>query len=161
MKSMLRIAAGLALSACFVMFAGCQSLPTIQQQFDALCPTVNTDLAILAVSPQLNASQQAVAAHAHDLNVKICAAGAAINMADLKDLAETSLPALVTVIAAIPPTPQFPSTAIALALGTFGPLALQLGEQVVSTVHGTPAAAPAPVSTPAPTSASPIAAGPM
>lgn len=154
---MLRTAAGLVLAACFAMFAGCANvpLPTIQQQFNALCPTVNADLQVLSVTPMLTADQQAIAAHALALNLKICAAGASLNLADVKDLAQTSLPALVSVIAAIPPTPQFPSTAIALALGTFGPMALQLAEQIVSTVHpGAPA--PAPAIVPAP-----VGAGPM
>jgi hypothetical protein len=145
MKKMLLLAAGVALSALLVV--ACGSLPTLQEQFNGLCPIVTADLQTISTSPLLNADQQKVALKAHDLNVKICAAGASLNVADVKDLANTALPAVVTIISAIPDTPAFPSTTIALALNTFGPLALQLVEQTVSTVQG--AAAPAAASAPA------------
>jgi len=44
MKRMLLIAAGLALPACFAMLAACNSLPTVQQQFQTGCAIVNGDL---------------------------------------------------------------------------------------------------------------------
>lgn len=144
MKRMLLTAAGLALSACFVMFAGCKSLPTVQEQFNTFCPIVTADLQTAATSPLLNAAQQKVAQDAHDLNAKICSAGASLNVQDAKDLANTALPAVVTIISAIPAFPQ--QTAVVPALQTFGPLALQMVEQIVSTAQGasTPVAASAP-----------------
>lgn len=143
---MLRSAAGIALLACFALFAACHSLPTLQEQFNTLCPIVTSDLQTISTSSLLNADQQSKALKAHDLNVKVCSAGAALNVADVKDLANTALPGIVSIISAIPDTPAFPSTTIALALNTFGPLALQLVEQTISTVHGasTPAADSAP-----------------
>jgi hypothetical protein len=135
-----------ALLACAItalFLPGCKNLPTAQQQFEDLCPIVTADLQTLSVSPLLNATAQASALKAHDLNVQICANVATVNVADVKDFANTALPAISAVVAAIPPTPQFPSTAIALALNTFGPLALQLVEQTVSTVQGASASAAA------------------
>lgn len=136
MKKMLRTAAGVGLFACFVVFAGCKSLPTAQEQFNTLCPIVTNDLQVVSTSPLLNANQQAIAQKAHDLNAKVCAAGASLNVQDAKDLANTLLPAVASIVAAVPDTPAFPSTTIALALNTFGPLVLQLVEQAVATVQG-------------------------
>lgn len=147
MKSkMLLLAAGLV---ALIAFAGCSSLPTVQEQFNTLCPTVTADLQIVATTPLLTADQQKVAQVAHDMNVKVCAAGATVNVADLKDLANTALPAVATIIAAIPPTPQFPSTMIALGINTFGPILLQLAEQIAAPLTTAPAAAPAAASAPA------------
>ena len=143
MKKLL-LAAGLA---ALVAFAGCKSLPTVQEQFNTLCPIVTADLQTVSTSPLLNASQQAIAMKAHDLNAKICTAGASLNVADAKDLANTALPAVASIVAAIPDTPAFPSTAIALALNTFGPIVLQLVEQAFETVQG--ASSPAVASAPA------------
>jgi hypothetical protein len=144
MKSRLMLlAAGLVALAAF---AGCKSLPTAQAQFNALCPIVTADLQTLSTSALLTSDQQTKALKAHDFNVKICAAGASLNVADVKDFANTALPAISSIVAAIPDSPSFPSTTIALALNTFGPLALQLVEQTVSTVQG--ASAPAAASTP-------------
>lgn len=138
MKKML-LAAGVALSALLVV--GCSSLPTLQEQFNTLCPIVTADLQTVSTSSLLNADQQKVAVKAHDLNAKVCSAGASLNVADVKDLANTLLPAVVTIISAVPDTPAFPSTTIALALNTFGPLALQFVEQTVSTMQGSAASA--------------------
>src|SRR5579859_6999684 len=112
MKRML-LAAGIA--ACLA-FAACKNLPTVQEQFNTFCPIVTADLQTVSTSPLLTVDQQKVAVKAHDLNVKICAAGASLNVTDVKDLANTALPAVVTIISAIPDTPAFPSTTIALAL---------------------------------------------
>jgi hypothetical protein len=77
---MLRIAAGLALSACFVLFAGCKSLPTIQEQFTTACPIVTADLTTLSTSPLIGSSDQTSLAKAADANKAICAAGGQLNV---------------------------------------------------------------------------------
>ena len=135
-----------ALAALVAVFAGCANLPTAQQQLNALCPTVTADLQTISISPLINPVGQAIAKQAHDVNVVICSAGSSIDVSSAKQLANTLLPQLVVILNAIPPTPAFPSQAIALGLGTFGPLVLQLAEQIISTVPASGAvAASAPV----------------
>lgn len=141
MKRTLLIAA--SIGAVFALAAGCKSLPTAQEQFNTFCPIVNADLQTVATSPLLNADQQATAQKAHDLNVKICSAGASLNVADAKDLANTLLPAVVTIVSAVPAFPQ--QTAVVLALQTFGPIALQMVEQIVASAQGASAAVAASV----------------
>ncbi|WP_229699567.1 hypothetical protein [Burkholderia cenocepacia] len=56
MKKLMLLAAGIVASLAIV---ACNSLPTVQQQFQTGCTIVNGDLAILATSPLLSADQQA------------------------------------------------------------------------------------------------------
>jgi hypothetical protein len=129
----------LALGACTSTGAPIITLPNAQQQFETLCPIVNADLKTIGTSPLLNASQQAfVMNQVLPKNEAVCSAGAQLNLADAQTLANTMLPAVVTIVQAVP----FPQqTAVELALQTFGPIALQLGEQIVATAQ----AASAPV----------------
>lgn len=140
------LAAGIAASAVFL--AGCKtapSLPTIQQQFAAACPLVNSDLAILAQSPLIApAAQDLINKQLIPKNKALCAAGAQFNLADAKSIHDSLLPAVVDIVTATPEIPNQPL--ILLGLTTFGPLVQQLIDQ---TVFATPAsgvtAASAPV----------------
>jgi len=148
MKRMLLIAAGLALPACFAMLAACNSLPTVQQQFQTGCAIVNGDLEIIAASPLLNADQQAkITKMILPANQAICKAGATLNVADLKQFHDSLLPAAIAIVKGAPAIPD--QQAILLGLQTFGPMVQALIDQIITaTTAATEAAAPAPASTP-------------
>jgi len=142
-KKLMLLAAGLVAS---VVFAGCAtqpvSLPTPQQLFAQACPVVNADLAILADSPLLSASQQdALKNTIIPANKGICAAGVQINVDDLKKFHDSLLPAAIDIVAAVPAIPNQP--VILLALQTFGPMVQQMIDAAIVTVA--PASASAPV----------------
>lgn len=141
MKSMLRIAAGLALAACFVVFAGCNSLPTVQQQFQTGCAIVNGDLSIIATSPLLSpAQQEQITKTILPANQALCKAGATLNVSDLKAFHDSLLPAAIAIVQGVPALPD--QQAVLLGLQTFGPMVQALIDQVIT------AAAPAPASSP-------------
>ncbi|CAB3731479.1 hypothetical protein LMG22037_05617 [Paraburkholderia phenoliruptrix] len=136
---MLRIAAGLALSACFAMLVACNSLPTVQQQFQTGCTIVNGDLAIIAASPLLNAEQQsAITNTILPANQAICKAGGTLNVTDLKLFHDSLLPAAIAIVQGVPALPNQP--AILLGLQTFGPMVQALVDQLIATA--VPASAP-------------------
>lgn len=136
---MLRIAAGLALAACFALFAGC-SLPSLQQQFATYCGIVNTDLETLGSAPQLTADQQAtIMQKVLPANEKICAAGVKVNVSDLKSFHDSLLPVVIAIVQATPALPN--QTLILLGLQTFGPLVQMQVDQLI-TVVAPPASAP-------------------
>lgn len=140
----LRIAAGLALSACFA-FSGCAngpSIPTLQQQFQTGCTIVNGDLAILATSPLLTPDQQAtISKTILPANEAICKSGGQLNVADLRAFHDSLLPAAIAIVKAAPLIPNQP--VVLLGLETFGPMVQALIDQVA---FATKAPAPAPAS---------------
>ncbi|MGS1028870.1 hypothetical protein [Burkholderia glumae] len=138
MKKLMLLAAGIVASLAIV---ACNSLTTVQQQFQTGCTIVNGDLAILSTSPFLNADQQAtISKTILPANQAICEAGAQLNVADLKAFHDTLLPAAITIVQAVPALPQ--QQAVLLGLQTFGPMVQALIDQILST------AAPAAASTP-------------
>ncbi|RQR50378.1 hypothetical protein DIE18_34950 [Burkholderia sp. Bp9125] len=146
MKKLMLLAAGIVASLAIV---ACNSLPTVQQQFQTGCTIVNGDLAILATSPLLNADQrETIAGVPGDptkpgilpVNQAICKAGAQLNVADLKAFHDSLLPAAITIVQAVPALPQ--QQAVLLGLQTFGPMVQALIDQILTT------AAPAAASTP-------------
>lgn len=123
------LAAGIAALA---LFAGCHSLPTVQEQFQTGCTIVNGDLAIIAQSPLLNAEQQAVISKTVlPANQAICKAGAQLNVTDLKAFHDSLLPAAITIVQAVPALPDQP--AILLGLATFGPMVQAIIDQLIAT----------------------------
>jgi hypothetical protein len=140
MKKTLRIATGLALSACFV-FAGCKSLPSVQEQFQTGCTIVNGDLTILSTSPLLSPAQQATIANTIlPANEAICKADGQLNVTNLKAFHDSLLPAAIAIVAGVPAIPNQP--AVLLGLQTFGPMVQAMIDQIIT------AAAPAPASSP-------------
>lgn len=138
MKKLMLLAAGIIASLAIV---GCNSLPTVQQQFQTGCTIVNGDLAILATSPLLNTDQQAtISKTILPANQAICKAGAQLNVTDLKAFHDSLLPAAIAIVQAVPALPNQP--AILLGLQTFGPMVQALIDQILATV------APAAASTP-------------
>lgn len=152
MKRIMLLAAGLAMSALF--FAGCNSLPSVQQQFQTGCTIVNGDLAIIGQSPLLTADQQAmINKTVLPANKAICQAGAQLNVADLKGLHDTLLPTAIDIVKAVPALPN--QQAILLGLQTFGPMVQALIDQIVTAA--TPAAgASAPVAASTPLAGAPL-----
>ncbi len=139
MKKLMLLAAGIVASLAIV---ACNSLPTVQQQFQTGCTIVNGDLDILATSPFLNADQQAtISKMILPANQAICKSGAQLNVADLKAFHDTLLPAAITIVQAVPALPQ--QQAVLLGLQTFGPMVQALIDQILSTA--TPAAASTPL----------------
>jgi hypothetical protein len=129
-KRMLLLAAGAL--ASIAILAGCNSLPTVQQQFQTGCTIVNGDLAIIAQSPLLNADQQAVISKTVlPANQAICKAGAQLNVTDLKAFHDSLLPAAITIVQAVPALPDQP--AILLGLATFGPMVQAIIDQLIAT----------------------------
>jgi hypothetical protein len=122
------LAAGLVAS---MLFAGCASapvpltVPTPAQLTADFCPVVNADLKVLAASPLLNASQQqllnGVPGDASQpgiiaINAAVCAAGATLNVSDIKALNATAFPALIGLVSALPMIPNQPAILIGLTL---------------------------------------------
>ncbi len=129
---------GLALSIAAGVGA-CKSVPTIQQQFLDLCPTVTADLKVIGGSPLLNTQQAAIlngipGDPTHPgiiaVNTSVCAAGAQLNVTDLQTLHDTLLPAVVTIVQAVPAFPD--QTAVLLGLNTFGPLVQGMIDQLIA-----------------------------
>lgn len=143
---MLRIAAGVVLSACFVMFAGCANAPVKlippAQLVKDFCPIVNADLAVLDASPLLTAQQKALLDGPNGViavNKAVCAAGATINAADIQTLNDTAFPALIGLVSALPMLPNQPAILLGLTLAQ--PILNQIAAQVLPAA---PAAASAP-----------------
>jgi hypothetical protein len=157
---MLRIAAGLALAACFVVFAGCSNAPIKlippQQLVTVFCPVVNADLKLLAASPLLSASQQqALNGVPGDpthpgiiaINAAVCAAGGQIDVADLQRLNDTAFPALIGLVSALPMLPNQPAILLGLTLAQ--PILAQVMAQLPqATSPAAGASAPAAASAP-------------
>ncbi|MCA7953830.1 hypothetical protein LGM43_26535 [Burkholderia seminalis] len=143
MKKLMLLAAGIVASLAIV---ACNSLPTVQQQFQTGCTIVNGDLAILATSPLLNADQrETISGVPGDaskpgilpVNQAICKGGAQLNVADLKAFHDSLLPAAITIVQAVPALPQ--QKTMLLGLQTFGPMVQALIDQILTTAP--PAAA--------------------
>lgn len=130
-----------------VAFAGCKSLPTLQEQFTQACPIVTADLKTLSTSPLIGSADQVALAKAADANKAICAAGGQLNVTALKAFHDSLLPAAVAVVNGNPLIPN--QTLVLLALNTFGPIVQQMIDQVITAVAPAPAVAPDPVSEPA------------
>lgn len=139
---MLRIAAGLALAACFAMFAGCANAPVKlippKQLVQDFCPIVNADLKVLSASPLLNASQQellngvpgdAMKPGIIAINSAVCTAGGAIDASDLQKLNDTAFPALIGLVGALPMLPNQPAILLGLTLAQ--PILNQIAAQVL------------------------------
>lgn len=127
MKKML-LAAGVAAS---IVFAGCSSLPTVQQQFQTGCTIVNGDLAILSTSPLLSPAQQAqITDTILPANEAICKADGQLNVTSLKAFHDSLLPAAIAIVEGVPAIPNQP--AVLLALQTFGPMVQALIDQLIA-----------------------------
>ncbi|MDN8081142.1 hypothetical protein QZN30_17405 [Burkholderia multivorans] len=138
MKKLMLLAAGIIASVAIV---ACNSLPTVQQQFQTGCTIVNGDLAILATSPLLNADQQAtISKTILPANQAICKAGASLNVTDLKAFHDSLLPAAIAIVQAVPALPNQPT--ILLGLQTFGPMVQALIDQILTTTAPTAASTP-------------------
>jgi hypothetical protein len=136
MKRMLLIAAGLLLSACF---AGCNSLPTVQQQFEAACTVVNGDLDAVAQSPFVSADQKALLNdQIIPANKAVCAAGGQLNVANLKTIHDSLLPMAITIVEAAPSLPE--QQAVLLGLRAFGPLVQAQVDMLINAVSAPVAA---------------------
>lgn len=136
MKKLMLLAAGIVASLAIV---ACNSLPTVQQQFQTGCMIVNGDLAILATSPLLSADQQAtISKTILPANQAICKAGAQLNIADLKAFHDSLLPAAITIVQAVPALPQ--QQAVLLGLQAFGPMVQALIDQILTTTAPSAAA---------------------
>ena len=135
MKKLMLLAAGIAAS---IAFAGCANAPVKlippQQLIADFCPVVNADLAALAKSPLLDASQQAALMNIATVNQAVCSAGAAIDITDLQKLNATALPALIGLVGSLPMIPNQPAILLGLTLAQ--PILAQVVAQL------TPAAAP-------------------
>ncbi|HEY1998789.1 hypothetical protein [Paraburkholderia sp.] len=140
------LAAGIVASV--LLFAGCSSLPTLQQQFTQACPIVTADLTTLSTSPLIGSTDQTALAKAAAANKAICAAGGQLNVTDLKAFHDSLLPAAIAVVNGNPLIPD--QTAILLVLNTFGPIVQQMVDQIITaaTASAVPASAPAAASTP-------------
>jgi len=133
---MLRIAAGLALSACFVLFAGCANAPVKlippAQLVKDFCPIVNADLAVLDASPLLTAQQKVLLDGPNGViavNKAVCAAGSTINATDIQTLNDTAFPALIGLVSALPMLPNQPAILLGLTLAQ--PILNQIAAQVL------------------------------
>ncbi|MGN6589314.1 MAG: hypothetical protein ACTHKE_03380 [Sphingomicrobium sp.] len=142
---MLRIAAGLALAACFAMIAGCSNAPVKlippQQLATAFCPVVNADLDVLSKSLLLTADQRELLNGVPGdparpgiiaVNKAVCAAGGQIDVSDLKKLNETAFPALITLVSALPALPNQPAILLGLTLAQ--PILAQVTAQFAAAV---------------------------
>jgi len=134
--NMLRIAAGLALSACFVLFAGCANAPVKlippAQLVKDFCPIVNADLAVLDASPLLTAQQKVLLDGPNGViavNKAVCAAGSTINATDIQTLNDTAFPALIGLVSALPMLPNQPAILLGLTLAQ--PILNQIAAQVL------------------------------
>lgn len=134
--------AALALGACS-LFQG-QSLPNLQAQIASQCVIVNGDLAVIASSPLVSASDQALIANKIlPANKAVCAGVATLNVNadDLKTLHDSLLPAAIAIVQGLPNFPN--QTAILLGLNTFGPLVQQEVDQLITAIAAKNAAAAA------------------
>ncbi|MBB3258246.1 hypothetical protein F4827_003114 [Paraburkholderia bannensis] len=165
MKKLL-LAVGLVAS---MLFAGCATngttsapklIITPQQLATDFCPVVNADLAVIAASPLLNASQKvllngdpsdATKPGIIAINKSVCAAGNTIDVTNLETLNNTAFPALITLVGALPMLPNQPAILLGLTL------AQPILNQVLATVQAQQAAAASPASTASAASA-PVAA---
>lgn len=146
MKKLMLLAAGIIASVAIV---ACNSLPTVQQQFQTGCTIVNGDLAFLATSPMLKADQrETISGVPGDptkpgilpVNQAICKAGAQLNVTDLKAFHDSLLPAAIMIVQAVPALPN--QQAILLGLQTFGPMVQALIDQILTTTAPTAASTP-------------------
>lgn len=145
MKKMLLITAGVALSALF--FAGCKSLPTLQEQFATACTIVNGDLQTIGTSPLVSVdNQNRIMKEVLPANKTICAAGVGLNVTSLKAFHDSLLPVAVGIVQATPTLPD--QTLILLALNTFGPLIQAQIDMLIMTVAPATASAPPAASAP-------------
>jgi hypothetical protein len=146
MKKLL-FAAGVAVLALFA-FAGCTSLPTLQEQFTAACPIVTNDLTTLSTSSLIGSTDQAALAKAAAANKAICAADGQLNVTNLQAFHDSLLPAAIAIVNGNPLIPD--QTAILLVLNTFGPIVQQLVDQLITAAAAaSSASAPAAASVPA------------
>lgn len=142
MKSLYALVAGIALLAILAGCAGAPiSLPTAQQQFAQGCTVVNGELTVLSTSPLLSADQQTQVKTILSKNQSICAAGAQLSVADLKDFHDSLLPAAITIVEAFPSLPNQP--AILFGLQAFGPIVQGLIDQLITATSAASATAAA------------------
>lgn len=127
----------LGLGACTLF----QHLPTLQEQVATQCTIVNGDLAVIGASPLLNVDQQKlVMEKILPANKAVCSGVATlnVNVADIKALHDSLLPAVVTIVQGLPTFPN--QTAILLGLNTFGPLLQQEVDQIITAIAAKQAA---------------------
>lgn len=153
---MLRIAAGLALAACFAVLTGCAgvqlkpvSIPVIPpaQLARDVCPIVKADLDILTSAAGLAlltpAQQLIIATSIEPKFSAACAAGATVDLTNLQAFNATAFPALIGIVQAVPAIPNQPAVLLALELAK--PI---LDQVVAGALAVSKAAAPGAASTP-------------
>lgn len=162
MKSMLRLAAGFALSALFAL-AGCSTAPgtaqlTPQQIIAIACPpiqgAVTQFIALDATMPTLPAAVQAEAIlkEVQPPLAAACTSGATVTIANVQDLATKVLPAIGTVLITIP---MPPATQAAIQAGLVGAeIAVGAAGVIEQQVAAQKAAAAVPASAPVAAAAS-------
>jgi hypothetical protein len=134
--------AALAIGAA-ISFAGCKSLPTLQEQFTTACGIVNGDLQTIGTSPLVSPTDQAKIMNVVlPANKTICAAGGGLNVTNLKEFHDSLLPVAVGIVRSTPTLPD--QTLILLALNTFGPLVQAQIDMILNAAI--PASAPVPAS---------------
>lgn len=146
------LAAGLVASVA--LFAGCASapipltVPTPAQLTADFCPVVNADLTALSSSTLLTSAQRTLLTTVIiPDNQAVCAAGAAINVANLQTLNATAFPALIALVGALPMIPSQPAILVGLTLAE--PVLTQIINSLpVPAAPTVPAAAPVAASTP-------------
>lgn len=137
---MLHIAAGLALAACFAIFAGCSTTQQtdiahkaqfLEQQVAKACSVVQPTLLSVKAMEVADPAQEAVFTTLADLNGKVCSAGSAIDPTSITTLVNTSIPAALQVVSLVPMDPATKmgvqvgliafQTALSAALVQYGP----------------------------------------
>ncbi|MFT0167468.1 hypothetical protein ACLKMY_00370 [Paraburkholderia mimosarum] len=162
---MLRIAAGLVLSACFVLFAGCaapgmmqgaspsqpaltaaQPVLTAAQKFhNAVTAACNVLMPTIVPLTPLFATQPGLLAFNTDIGLA-CAANAVIDLTSVNSLVGSSISAAQGTIAKISSLDSTQRIVIIAALGAFkGSLQNALAAYQASTSASTPLAASAPI----------------
>lgn len=98
-----------AFAAICVAFAGCASTGTVKtpaQIASQVCPPVQTAITSLQAVVGLSDDAKAKLADAAPIVAAVCSAGSSVNVADLKSLGATALPAVMAVVNASPLSDQ-------------------------------------------------------
>lgn len=98
-----------ATAAICVAFAGCASTGTVKtpaQIAAQVCPPTQTAIVSLQAVVGLSDDAKAKLADAAPIVAAVCSAGSSVNVADLKSLGATALPAVMAVVNASPLSDQ-------------------------------------------------------
>jgi hypothetical protein len=104
MRKLMLLAAGLV-----ALVSGCATTGTVQtpaQIASQVCPPVQTAITSLQAVVGLSDDAKAKLAGAAPIVAAVCSAGSSVNVADLKSLGATALPAVMAVVNASPLSDQ-------------------------------------------------------